>query len=47
MLRKPNKEQVPFIDSCFCSKPRGKIHDDKHRLSSDTIRRIVVPPEGP
>jgi hypothetical protein len=46
MLRKPNKEQVPFTDSCLCLKPRGKIHGDKDRSSSDTIRGMVVPPEG-
>jgi hypothetical protein len=46
MLRKLNKEQAPFTDSCSCSKPRGKIHGDKHRSSSATIRGMVVPPKG-
>jgi hypothetical protein len=44
MLRKPNKEQVPCTDCFFCSKPRGKIHGDKHRSSSDTIRGMVEDP---
>jgi hypothetical protein len=43
MLRNPNKEQVPCTDSCFYSKPQGKIPGNKHRSSSDTIRGMVCP----